>query len=86
VVVIRGPTPSRSEHSIILAPVNIRRIHISTPALFNNTVIIIKRKARVTDALCKGCGACAAACPSGAMEQKGFKSTQLLAMVDAALE
>ena len=45
-----------------------------------------KSKAQVTDALCKGCGACAAACPSGAMEQKGFKSTQLLAMVDAALE
>ena len=45
-----------------------------------------KSKAQVTDALCKGCWACAAACPSGAMEQKGFKSTQLLAMVDAALE
>ncbi|MGA1844576.1 MAG: hypothetical protein ACMUIS_08445 [bacterium] len=45
-----------------------------------------KYKAQVTDALCKGCGACAAAYPSGAMEQKGFKSTQLLAMVDVAPE
>ena len=45
-----------------------------------------KLKAQVTDALCKGCGSCASACPSGAMEQKGFMSKQLRAMVGAALE
>ncbi|OQX56677.1 MAG: 4Fe-4S ferredoxin [Candidatus Cloacimonas sp. 4484_209] len=45
-----------------------------------------KSKAKVNEALCKGCGACVAACPSGAMEQKGFKSEQLLAMIDACLE
>ena len=45
-----------------------------------------KRKAHVKEALCKGCGTCAATCPSGAIEQKGFKSEQLLEMIDVALE
>jgi heterodisulfide reductase subunit A len=45
-----------------------------------------KKKAVVNEALCKGCGACVGACPSGAMEQKGFKDNQLMALIDAALE
>ena len=44
-----------------------------------------KKLAEINEGLCKGCGACVSACPSGAMEQKGFKDDQMLAMIDAAL-
>jgi len=37
----------------------------------------------VNDALCKGCGACVAACPSGAITQRNFTDKQLLAEVEA---
>ena len=40
----------------------------------------------VTEGLCKGCGSCTSACPAGAIEQKGFKRTQIISMVDAAID
>ncbi|MDI6839695.1 MAG: FAD-dependent oxidoreductase [bacterium] len=44
-----------------------------------------KRSSKVNEALCKGCGSCASACPSGAMQQQGFRSEQLSAMVIASV-
>ena len=44
-----------------------------------------KKIVKINDALCEGCGSCAGACPAGAMEQKGFKSDQLFAMIDVYL-
>jgi heterodisulfide reductase subunit A len=43
-----------------------------------------KRVSVVNQALCKGCGTCAAACPSGAMKGKHFSTDQILAEILAA--
>jgi len=37
--------------------------------------------AKVNSTLCKGCGACAASCRSHAIDVKGFKSSQIVAML-----
>jgi len=36
-------------------------------------------------ALCHGCGTCVGACPSGAMDQSHFKTGQIMAQIEAAL-
>jgi heterodisulfide reductase subunit A len=41
------------------------------------------RAAKVNEAQCKGCGTCVAACHNDAVQQKGFTSRQLGAMIDA---
>jgi heterodisulfide reductase subunit A len=43
----------------------------------------VKGIAVVNAALCEGCGACAASCPSGAMTHKNFTKKSLYDMVDA---
>jgi heterodisulfide reductase subunit A len=41
--------------------------------------------AEVNAALCKGCGACAAVCPSEAPTLMGFNNNQLYAQIKSAL-
>jgi heterodisulfide reductase subunit A len=41
--------------------------------------------AYVNEVLCKGCGACAAACPAQAAIQNGFTQDQILAEIEGIL-
>ena len=45
-----------------------------------------KQVAYINEALCKGCGACAAACPAGAAVQHGFTNEQVMAEIEGILE
>ncbi|MEW6070353.1 MAG: FAD-dependent oxidoreductase, partial [Candidatus Thermoplasmatota archaeon] len=40
--------------------------------------------AKVNEILCKGCGACVAACRNAAIQQYGFKDSQIISMIDSS--
>ena len=44
------------------------------------------QKILVDEVLCQGCGSCAAICPNSASVLRGYKDSQVLSIIDAALE
>jgi len=42
----------------------------------------VEKVAKVNSALCKGCGACAASCRAHAIDVRGFRSSQIVAMLE----
>jgi len=42
--------------------------------------------AQVNDVACKGCGSCAGACPSGAMQLRYYRDEQIISFIDGVLE
>jgi len=45
-----------------------------------------KRRSRVISAMCKACGCCVAACPSGAIKGRHFTDQQIFAQIEGVLE
>jgi len=43
-----------------------------------------KAKCEINAVLCKGCGGCAATCPSGSITLEGFRHDQIYAQIEEA--
>ena len=44
-----------------------------------------KKKAEINEVLCKGCGTCVAACPSGSIRQNLFEDDEIFAEIAGVL-
>jgi heterodisulfide reductase subunit A len=44
-----------------------------------------KKKAAIHEALCKGCGTCVAACPSGSIRQNLFEDAEIFGEIEGVL-
>jgi heterodisulfide reductase subunit A2 len=44
-----------------------------------------EKKARINEVLCKGCGTCVAACPSGSIRQNLFEDQEIYEEVEGIL-
>jgi len=56
-------------------------VYHAVEVVTKGTVLGEKEVAQVNEALCKGCGACAASCRSGAIDLKGFNDEEIVAQI-----
>jgi heterodisulfide reductase subunit A len=47
--------------------------------------LLEEKKARINPAMCKGCGTCVAACPSGSIYQHLFEDQQIFEEIEGIL-
>jgi heterodisulfide reductase subunit A len=50
------------------------------------TYLAADKNARINEVLCKGCGVCPAACPSGAIKAKHFTDGEIAAEIEGLMQ
>jgi heterodisulfide reductase subunit A len=55
----------------------------ATEVVATKSALYVRKVAKVNEALCKGCGSCAAACLNGAISHLCFTDSQILASIEA---
>ena len=82
---VRSLRTPQAPSTILVAPVALQAPFEEFLEKLSQKLSVFGPVARVNAVMCKGCGACASVCPTGAMTACPFTDEQVAAMVRAAL-